>query len=440
MYKSYISTVGEPDDNGDPDIVYYNADIINNTSLEPIGPEDKNEVKFIETRSVPLINNLSNFEFSIIRFTMNGPSLNLPIHIPTIELGQSDINRTTYQIGINFTKDFDDATGTAHTFNQFIKRHISYVSETTSFYINNLQLPLPPISQQDTRGIYYWIYTYGHFCKLVNTTIGDLLDDFSTAYTAYQATFPGPCTNTIIMTDFPQLVFNQSTNLFSIYYDVRSAGGARTNSSYFTSAPEILELSLNNNLYNLLSNFEAEYVGSQPASESNVLQIVNKNFTNWVAPPTGFPIGPTQTPSPSGYWVMTQNYISTSSLWSPISSIVFTSTLIPIFSEQVGEPTVFGDSNNNSISSTSSAFQPIITDIALPLKTADDYRQFIEYAPSAEYRMSAFTKSKQSLSNIDIQVYFKNRLDNSLYPIKMTNYSTVSIKMMFRKKKKLLYY
>jgi hypothetical protein len=440
MYKSYISTVGEPDDEGDPDIVYYNADIINNTSLEPVGTEDKNEIKFIETRSVPLINNLSNFEFSIIRFTMNGPSLNLPIHIPTIEIGQPDINKTTYKIGISLQKDFLDSTGTPHTFNQFISRNIEYASETTAFIINNLQLPQPPISQQDTRGIYYWIYTYGHFCKLFNDTITDIQDDFSTAYAAFQATFPAPSTNPNLIADFPKLVYNQSTNLFSIYYDVRSAGGAPTNSSYFAATAEILELSLNNNLYNLFSNFESEFVGTQTSSESNILKIVNKNFTNWVAPPAGFPLGPTLQPAVNGYWVMTQNYISTSTLWSPIASIVFTSTLIPIFSEQVGEPTVFGDSNNNSISSTSSAFQPIITDIALPLKTTDDYRQFIEYAPSAEYRMSAFTKSKQSLSNIDIQVYFKNRLDNSLYPIKMTNYSTVSIKMMFRKKKRLLHY
>jgi hypothetical protein len=440
MYKSYISTVGEPDDEGDPDIVYYNADIINNTSLEPVGTEDKNEVKFIETRSVPLINNLSNFEFSIIRFTMNGPSLNLPIHIPTIEIGQSDINKTTYKIGIRLKKDFIDSAGTPHTFDQFISRNIKYVSETTAFIINNLQLPQPPISQQDTRGIYYWIYTYGHFCKLFNDTINDIQNDLFLAYTAFQATFPAPSTNPNLIADFPKLVFNQSTNLFSIYYDVRSAGGAITNSSFFAATAEILELSLNNNLYNLFSNFESEFVGTQILSESNILKIVNKNFTNWVAPPAGFPLGPTLQPAVNGYWVMTQNYISTSTLWSPIASIVFTSTLIPIFSEQVGEPTVFGDSNNNSISSTSSAFQPIITDIALPLKTTDDYRQFIEYAPSAEYRMSAFTKSKQSLSNIDIQVYFKNRLDNSLYPIKMTNYSTVSIKMMFRKKKRLLHY
>jgi hypothetical protein len=440
MYKSYISTVGEPDDEGDPDIVYYNADIINNTSLEPVGTEDKNEVKFIETRSVPLINNLSNFEFSIIRFTMNGPSLNLPIHIPTIEIGQSDINKTTYKIGIRLKKDFIDSAGTPHTFDQFISKNIEYVSETTAFIINNLQLPQPPISQQDTRGIYYWIYTYGHFCKLFNDTIIDIQKDLFIAYTTFQATFPAPSTNPNLIADFPKLVFNQSTNLFSIYYDVRSAGGATTNSSFFAATAEILELSLNNNLYNLFSNFESEFVGTQISSESNILKIVNKNFTNWVAPPAGFPLGPTLQPSVNGYWVMTQNYISTSTLWSPIASIVFTSTLIPIFSEQVGEPTVFGDSNNNSISSTSSAFQPIITDIALPLKTTDDYRQFIEYAPSAEYRMSAFTKSKQSLSNIDIQVYFKNRLDNSLYPIKMTNYSTVSIKMMFRKKKRLLHY
>jgi hypothetical protein len=40
------------------------------------------------------------------------------------------------------------------------------------------------------------------------------------------------------------------------------------------------------------------------------------------------------------------------------------------------------------------------------------------------------------ITNIDIQVFWKNRLDNKLYPIRMFNYSSVSMKMMFRRKNK----
>jgi hypothetical protein len=105
--------------------------------------------------------------------------------------------------------------------------------------------------------------------------------------------------------------------------------------------------------------------------------------------------------------------------------------------EATGQPNVLGTGNLGDTRATSqSAFQPIITDIALDTSAggADDYRQFIYYAPNAEYRMADFAASKQELRNIDIQVFWKNRLNNQLYPVTMFNLSSVSLKMMFRKK------
>jgi hypothetical protein len=124
-------------------------------------------------------------------------------------------------------------------------------------------------------------------------------------------------------------------------------------------------------------------------------------------------------------------------LWSPVSSIVFTSTLLPIKSEATGQPNILGTGNLGDSQPTSqSAFQPIITDIALDLIQggADDYRQFIFYAPSAEYRLADLSPSKQEIRNIDIQVFWKNRLNNQLYPVQMFNLSSVGIKVMFAKK------
>jgi hypothetical protein len=118
--------------------------------------------------------------------------------------------------------------------------------------------------------------------------------------------------------------------------------------------------------------------------------------------------------------------------------VVFTSTLLPIKAESTGAPVILGEGNLGFSSATvQSAFQPIITDISLDTQQgggASLYRQFIYYAPSAEYRLSDFSASKQDIRNIDIQVYWKNRLDNQLYPINMFNLSSVSIKVMFKHK------
>jgi hypothetical protein len=102
--------------------------------------------------------------------------------------------------------------------------------------------------------------------------------------------------------------------------------------------------------------------------------------------------------------------------------------------EQQADPINFGEGNDNGFASGRPAFAPIITDVALTNENANSYRTFIIYSPQAEYRLASFHRSKQSINSIDIQVYYKNRLDGKLYPVQMFNSSSVSIKMMFRRK------
>jgi hypothetical protein len=88
-----------------------------------------------------------------------------------------------------------------------------------------------------------------------------------------------------------------------------------------------------------------------------------------------------------------------------------------------------------SSASIQNAFAPIVTDIALDLANdgSDAYRKMIYYSPVAEYRMASLTPSRQSINSIDIQVFWKNRLDGNLYPVQMYNQSSVSIKCLFRR-------
>jgi S1-C subfamily serine protease len=83
-YRSSIEVVGN---NTDPDIVYYNADIVAD-AFDPssLGLDRDPPIRFQETRSTPLINDISKYMFSIIRFTMDGAGKDLPI----ADLGNSD--------------------------------------------------------------------------------------------------------------------------------------------------------------------------------------------------------------------------------------------------------------------------------------------------------------------------------------------------------------
>lgn len=471
-YRSSVEFSGALDADLDPDIVYYNADIINDNALNPVAVGQDPVVRFQETRSTALVKNISNFYFSIVRFTMNGPNKDLPLFIPSIQLGQSDLDLTSYSLGINWNESGFTWGGFSTNPSLYAQGFVKYISETIAYQSFNVPLPNAPISSQDIRGPYYYVYTYQHWLDRVNTTSADLVSGTPIAPNAYYpngnlayqffpiwavpaaaqvvATFsalPAPAvgnngqtwgttdtrqfyvSNGSVWTLTPLAIpqqnqpptfqYDPNTGLFTLY----------TPSGYLYASPASLTpttftLWFNTNMFGLFTNFNNRYTGNEPTGQVNQIVIQNLLGTN------------KYTDDASLVWYKTtQDYNSTSSLWSPISAIVFTSTLIPVFPENTGQPIVYGAGNDvaNQNNSTS-AFQPIITDIALPLNKADDYRGFIEYVPTAEYRLSAFTSSKQELRNIDVQVFWKARLDNNLYPVRMFNQSSVSIKMMFRKK------
>jgi hypothetical protein len=105
----------------------------------------------------------------------------------------------------------------------------------------------------------------------------------------------------------------------------------------------------------------------------------------------------------------------------------------------VATPVILGTSNTSLSAATSqSAFQPIITDVSIDQLAsggASAYNRFVYYAPTAEYRMSSLTASPTEIRSLDLAVYYKNRLTNTLFPIPMYNLSNVSLKIMFRHKR-----
>ena len=346
---------------------------------------------------------------------------------------------------------------------------------------------------QDLTGRYYWVYTYQHWVDLWNKTMVDPAQfsaaPLATSTCAYQdtynrfavlfntqygslAAFPYPTFGDFCNAVYPPVMkFIPETSKFEIYLDSAGFGDrltAFTPTAYAAGPPvvsgiathPVCRLFFNSNMFGLFSNYDNYYWNGAsitglpfaPNGYVNEILAVNKAYQNIadfrLTPYTGVgPLGYTpvsltgavQTPNMINrvYYLAQQDYSSTDSLWSPISSVVFTSTLLPIKAEATGAPVVLGLGNTGFSSATvQSAFQPIITDISLDTSqtNADSYRKFIYYAPSAEYRLSDFSPSKQEIRNIDIQVFWKNRLDNQLYPITMFNLSTVSIKVMFKHK------
>jgi hypothetical protein len=392
---------------------------------------------------------------------MNGANRDLPLFIPIIQTGQPDVNLTTYAVAIPFQQSFSTNLGNIQINAVPQPRYIQYAPETQNALL--APIPAPPTVRQDLSSRYYWVYTYGWWNDIVNQTLQLAFQDTFAAFQAAWAAYPG------LTTPFPyasyaawvaatgaapQMTYEGTEPpIFSIFGDSKCFGAPLTAfvpppvaPGAPVSAPQC-RLFFNTNMYGLFANFPNIYWNTtsisyypgvvMPSGYVNEILFENKNWTNivnyTVAPYTGYTGMPAD--QKTLWWVAKQDYPSVDSLWSPIASIVFTSTLLPIKTEAVGEPVVFGRSNlGDSAPTSKSAFQPIVTDIALTDNNANDWREFIYYTPTAEYRMSDFTGSKQEVRNFDIQVFWKNRLDGNLYPISMFNLSSVTIKVMFRKK------
>jgi len=475
MYSSSFTTEGMGND-GLPNYIYYNADIINNKTNDAnqIGLAEKDpQISFNETRDSPLIKDASKYEFSIIRFTMNGPNLDLPLFIPTIQIDPTGSagseNNTTYSMAITLQQNFNTNLGLISFNITPDPTFIQYVPENKNVIL--APLPRKPTTVQDISTRYYWVSSYNYWLTLVNAT---LLQAYQTLYNNFQAqwiAYPGlttsfPFATFTLFRDAvyqPEMLYNEVTFLFSMYLDSNGFGErllSFTPASPGAATSPRMRLFFNTNMYGLFSNFPTIYWNSPtistitydglvypafpnpvPVGYVNEMMVSNKFYENvkdYRNPPYAgiIPAGYVPATAQKAYWIMTQDFKSIDSLWSPISSIVFTTSMLPVKTEAVSQPNVLGTSNTgNSAPTSAAAFEPIITDIALDTSNggAHDYRNFIYYAPNAEYRMSSLTTSKQEIRSINISVFWKNRLDNQLYPVNAYNLSTTSLKFMFKK-------
>jgi hypothetical protein len=313
---------------------------------------------------------------------------------------------------------------------------------------------------QDLGSRYYWYYTYQHWLDVLNTAfeaaysyngglivdqLGNIVqtDGFQAQLaTWWAATVPGVLPVPTLTTASPVMKWDATTLLFTLFTDVFGFGGpdrvSATPQPLLPQPPyapgdtvsESYRIWFNSNLYGMFANFLNIYdnLATNKSNEIIIRSDMNDNVYrefDLASPPALI----------RTYWTTTQDYASTGTLWSPIESIVFTSNLLPLVNEAQGELIKFGESNigeNNG--NTQSAFQPIITDIALAQDYAHSYKEFINYTPTAEYRLASFQRSATPINSIDVQVFWKSRLDGQIYPVQLYNGSSVSIKLMFRRR------
>jgi hypothetical protein len=256
-------------------------------------------------------------------------------------------------------------------------KYIEYVPE---FNVN--APPRPDLSLDNEH--YYYVYTYSHVVTLFNNMIQACYADLQTQY---GSDFKSKC---------PFLAYDASSGLFSIYVD---------------QTDELFGLQFNSNLYSMFYSFYFQ--------NTNQL-VINNNGLNSVT------IGTTV------YTKVTQDFPSTS-MWSPISTLVFTTTKIPIVPEQSTAPLLLNDDSNLGDNFTNAQTrQKIITDIALPIDKSSDWRGFITYTPTFPRIMNL--DSISPLKDIDINLFFKDKSSGKLIPVCIGNGGNVNMKLCFKRK------
>ena len=362
-----------------PDTIYYNAQLIcqKNAQTDPDIP-----CIYTESRTDTLLSNAMDYKFSIIRFTLD--SVNIPVFIPKVQGG---INQTLYQVQVKLALNLG-GTITNYTSSQ----PLQYVCR------NKYASQVPSVTGADSP--YYYMFDLQDFCDMFNTTMKSIFLDFSNSIAP-----------TVLQTKPPKMTYQN--NLFSIWYDSTGWGGVDSTGS--GAHIESFTMQFNDDLRLLLRNFNMNYALDQFGYNWNLI-VSNKLVNN-------------QTIGGTLYYVETQSYETTSTIFCPVSSIVFISNAMGVRSEYLGSTQVLSQQTNPKQSSNN--IENSIADISLPLDNSNDYNSCIAYQASIFRYSDIFT---ENIRDIDIKIYWKSKM-GVMYPVMLSDGCGMNLKMMFERKK-----
>jgi hypothetical protein len=404
----------------DADHIYYSINISNDsTGVDVSGTtivfKDTSNVEkplsFNQVRAQPYLINPSEYFMSVQRFTVETP--NLPVFIVQPILGQTNNNKTIYQMTIynNTTNGVQTANLTWSPSDLTITAPTGTV--TTSAYTNP----------------YYYCYSYNYFLNLLNNLLRNMLSSI----TGYNGSIDMA----------PAFIFNAQTGLFSISAPVNGWRTSSSGSSLATNTNKYF-LYMNASLYNLFSSIPS--LGTTPASLPGALINTKGNdylilFTTGddLATPTFIvdvsnnSIGTPVDISGNYNWIYkTQDYPSLP-LWTPISSIVIRASLLNIVSEMVATPVVYQNGTTNiNAGKQNTNILPILLEFSLSLKTGTEYKPYVYYEPTAEFRLSDLY-SDVPVNGLQFDVFWKDTFGN-LNPLNLALNASATLRLLFRKK------
>jgi hypothetical protein len=460
MATRFYSAVeyGNRSSNGDPDCVYYNANIINNSTADSVGIGEDPQVTFSESRQTPILRDPTDFMMSVVQTSYIGATQNLPIFIPRIQTSavQAQFTGTitsavggvatltvnnilsgslqtnlpiaavaapgqeavlqypvagftgnggpgTYKVTASTFGDIPNAI----TFTQVFEQNDVDLT-VYSVTVENLdangnvigssrqflkwvapnkyqQPPAPPVLVQNVSSDYYYAYSYQTVLDMVNVAVNNAL-------TAAGVAIPA---------NYSALVYSASEQV-------------KTDPIFIWNFVPNCNFYMNTQLEVLLGNFPGFYLNQDNGRSFRL----TSSFQNGTINPS------------------IQSYGSTSS-WNPVTSLTITSNMLPISLEQCATPAIVGASSIDLLGTISpGTYLPVVADDVIDTTPsgAGAIRQSFLNEPMGEYRMISLTNMTSPIQQIDFQVWWRSRIDNRLYPLRLVPGSSVSLKVLFRRK------
>ena len=430
-YKGSLDTMTSI--NTTPTHVYYDVIVTNRstTSQPPV------RLVYDEKKNTPFLTCPQDYYFSIVRFSLDTPSL--PVFIPIMDLTNSgNLNPTPsipqptiYSITLTYT---DATTNTTYAGEQVYVNWIPQDQDATPPKNTSTNPELGIAGIQDTNTTYYYCYSFQWFIELCNKAFGEAFDSLNTV--VINAGLALPTQNPPFMT------WSISQGLAIINADVgTSAGGfLATNlnnipitigTTDFTTYSSI-SIFMNNALYNIFNSFPMIQYSYGDVVLINGTQVNGGNIQIPITTYAGQntiqqPINAFNAGSGGTTYTCAQvsQEFSTIAIMSPVDSIVFTTATIPVKPGNVALPYIYDGNTVLSLSNNANIIS-IMTDFQ---SSSGEYRSFLQYTPTV-YRLIDLM-GNQTLSNVDLSVYWKGR-DGLLRPLYLATGGTASIKMMFR--------
>lgn len=362
-----------------PDFLYYDLTCTNRNTSSYSG---NTQLVFKDLRQQTIIDKPENYYLSVIRFQLDTTSL--PLHQFLIQPNQNDPNLGIYSVTLEYTSDGINYTSTQPEY---------LLWEQVDFNV-----PVPPPPNANANGLqsdtpYYYSYSYENVIRLINKALIEAMNKLKGVVGAAIATV-----------DPPYLVWNVDRGSASLY----------AFKDFFdqTNTP-LINIYFNRPLHFLFS--------SLPFVEMNHNAEKNKHYKIVVLPYI------TESVGIDTYIRVDQEY-TVVACWSPISSIVFSTSTLPVVPNALSDPLIYENNRQVLLSNGQDQKENIITDF---ISDEFDYRSNLLYTASV-YRYISMHNSSP-IRQIDISCWWKNR-EGFLKPFYLDAGASCSMKLQFTRK------